>query len=82
LFFKNKNLKWNNIEKTMKNIIKKLKEAFTAEVVLALILFEGWILSFTTFLYLNEFKNVSILIFSGGLLVFIASILTPFFGKE
>lgn len=30
----------------MKNIIKKLKEAFTAEVVLALILFEGWILSF------------------------------------
>ena len=66
----------------MKKIIEKLKEAFTAEVVLALILFEGLILSFTTFLYLNEFKNVSILIFSGGLLVFIASILTPFFGKE
>lgn len=82
MFFKNKNLKWNNIEKTMKNIIKKLKEAFTAEVLLVLILFEGWILSFATYLYLNEFKNAAILIFSVGLLVFIASILTPFFYKE
>ena len=82
MFFKNKNLKWNNIEKTMKNIIKKLKEAFTAEVVLVLILFEGWILSSATYFYLNELKNAAIFIFSVGLLVFIASILTAFFYKE
>ena len=82
MFFKNKNLKWNNIEKTMKNIIKKLKEAFTAEVVLVLILFEGWILSCATYFYLNELKNAAIFIFSGGLLVFIASILIAFFYKE
>lgn len=82
MFFKNKNLKWNNIEKTMKKIIEKFKETFTAEVVLALILFEGWILSFATYLYLNEFKNAAIFIFSGGLLVFIASILISIFGKE
>lgn len=82
MFFKNKNLKWNNIEKTMKKIIEKLEKAFTAEVVLALILFEGWILFYATYFYLKEFKNAAILIFSGGLLVFIASILTPFFYKE
>lgn len=64
------------------NVIKKIKEAFTAEVVLALILFEGWILFFATYFYLKDFKNAAIFAFSGGLLVFIGSILIPIFGKE
>jgi hypothetical protein len=63
------------------NVIKKIKEAFTAEVVLSLILFEGWISSFATYFYINELKNAAIFIFSGGLLVFIVCILIPIFGK-
>ena len=66
----------------MKNVIKKIKEAFTDEVVLSLILFEGWIMFFATYFYLNEFKNAAIFAFSGGLLVFIGSILISIFGKE
>lgn len=52
---------------------KKIKQPF---------LNENQRASIKPYFYLNEFKNAAILIFSGGLLVFIASILISIFGKE